>query len=60
MITAIIASIVGTTLLSISMASDIELNLFNIVGIIFLFAMSYIFEYGYEIQKDSKGKMYDE
>jgi transcriptional regulator with XRE-family HTH domain len=58
MIAAIVASAVGTTLLSISMAGDIEINLFNIVEIIFLFAMSYIFEYGYEIQKDSKGKMY--
>ena len=60
MIAAIITSAVGTTLLSIAMASDVELNLFNIVEIIFLFAMSYIFEYGYEIQKDSKGKMYGE
>ena len=60
MIAAIITSAVGTTLFSIAMASDIELNLFNIVEIIFLFAMSYIFEYGYEIQKDSKGKMYSE
>ena len=60
MIAAIIASAVGTTLLSISMAGDVEINLFNIVEIIFLFAMSYIFEYGYYIQKDSNGKMYGE
>lgn len=24
-----------------------------------IFSLSYIFEYGYEIQLDSKGKMYD-
>lgn len=61
MIAAIITSGLGTILLSITMASEeIEVSLFNIVEIIFLFAMSYIFEYGYEIQKDSKGKMYGE
>ena len=61
MIYAIITSTIGTILLSISMASEeIEINLFNIIEIIFLFAMSYIFEYGYRIQKDSNGKMYGE
>ncbi len=28
--------------------------------ILFLFSMAYIFEYGYEIQEDSKGKMYND
>lgn len=32
----------------------------NIIYILFLFSMAYIFEYGYEIQLDSKGKMYGE
>ncbi len=36
----------------------VGLELFNVVEILFLFSMAYIFEYGYEIQKDSKGKMY--
>ena len=59
MIAAIITSTIGTILLSIATATeDIEINLFNIVEIIFLFSMSYIFEYGYHIQKDSQGKMY--
>lgn len=59
MIGAIIASGIGTILFSISMATEeIEINMFNIVEIIFLFAMAYIFEYGYYIQKDSNGKMY--
>ena len=34
------------------------LETFDIVEIIFLYVVSYIFEYGYEIQKDSKGRMY--
>jgi len=61
MIAAIITSTIGTGLFSISMATeDIDINLFNIIEIIFLYAMSYIFEYGYHIQKDSNGKMYSE
>lgn len=35
-------------------------DLMNVIYILFLFSMAYIFEYGYEIQLDSKGKMYDE
>jgi len=61
MIGAIITSIIGTILFGISTASeDVSINMFNIIEIIFLFAMAYIFEYGYEIQKDSNGKMYGE
>lgn len=36
----------------------IGFELFDLIYILFLFSMSYIFEYGYEIQLDSKGKMY--
>jgi hypothetical protein len=32
----------------------------NILYILILFSMSYIFEYGYLIQQDSKGQMYGE
>ena len=39
---------------------NIGLELFDIVEILFLFTMAYIFEYGYEIQLDSNGKMYGE
>ena len=40
--------------------SDLEVNfeLFSIIEILFLISMAYIFEYGYEIQLDSKGRMY--
>ena len=34
-------------------------ELISILEILIIFSMSYIFEYGYEIQKDSKGKMYE-
>ena len=36
-----------------------EIDLINIMEILIIFSMSYIFEYGYELQKDSKGKMYN-
>jgi len=34
------------------------INLFSILEILFVYAIAYIFEYGYKIQKDSKGVMY--
>ena len=37
---------------------DIGFELFSLVEILFLFSIAYIFQYGYEIQLDSKGKMY--
>ena len=60
MITAIVLSAIGSTILNIGIGAEdiVEFNLFNITEIIFLFAMSLIFEYGYRIQQDSKGKMY--
>lgn len=38
----------------------IGFEMFDFIYILFLFSMSYIFEYGYQIQMDSKGKMYGE
>ena len=37
---------------------NIDLNTFSVLEILIIFVMSYIFEYGYEIQLDSKGTMY--
>ncbi len=37
---------------------DVGFELFDVVQILFLFGIAYIFEYGYELQLDSKGKMY--
>lgn len=39
---------------------NIGFELFSLVEILVLFSIAYIFEYGYEIQRDSKGKMYGE
>ena len=62
MITAIILSAIGSTVIELGLGAEdaIDFNIFNITEIIFLFAMSLIFEYGYRIQQDSKGKMYDD
>ena len=58
LIACIVLSSLGQTAMNIPMDSDIEFSMFNIVEILFLYSMSLIFEYGYEIQLDSKGKMY--
>lgn len=60
MIACIILSGFGEGILNSSVNNEISfgLELFDIVEILFLYALSYIFEYGYEIQKDSKGRMY--
>ncbi len=39
---------------------DVGFELFDVVQILFLFGISYIFEYGYELQQDTKAKMYGE
>lgn len=36
----------------------VDFEMFNLIEILVLFSIAYIFEYGYEIQQDSKGKMY--
>ena len=35
-------------------------ELIGILEILIIFSMSYIFEYGYEMQKESKARMYKE
>lgn len=37
---------------------DVGIEVFDLVEILIVFSMAYIFEYGYEIQLDSKGRMY--
>jgi len=39
---------------------NIGFELMDFVYILFLYSLTYIFEYGYEIQRDSNGKLYDE
>ena len=58
LIACIILSSLGQTIMNIPMDSDIEFSMFDIVEILFLYSMSLIFEYGYELQLDSKGKIY--
>ena len=60
LIVSIILSTLGASILNIPMHQDfdMDINLFNIVEILFLYSMSLIFEYGYEIQLDSKGRIY--
>ena len=36
----------------------IEYNIVNIIFALIIFSLAHIFEYGYEIQLDSKGRMY--
>jgi len=53
-----LSGIVFNSLLKINDV-DSPFELMNILEILIIFSMSYIFEYGYEIQKDSKGIMYN-
>ena len=61
MIALIIINPLSNTLFSLlldTQETSSEIELISILEILIIFSMSYIFEYGYEIQKDSKGKMY--
>ncbi len=50
--------IIFEKILSTDLGVDFEL--FDVIQILFLFGISYIFEYGYELQQDTKAKMYGE
>jgi len=39
---------------------QLDMNMTSLIEILFLYSMSYIFEYGYELQLDSNGRMYGE
>ena len=60
MIACIVLSGVGEGLFDVVASKDINfgLSMFSIVEILFLYSMSLIFEYGHEIQLDSKGTIY--
>ena len=53
-----ISEILIGTILGMESNND-PIELIGILEILIIFSMSYIFEYGYEIQKDSKGTMYN-
>ena len=63
MIGLILISPIGGAFFNIlrpGLESDSVFELMSVLEILIIFSMSYIFEYGYEIQKDSKGIMYNE
>ena len=41
-----------------SLDFNIEIELTNYILVLIIFAISYVFKYGYQIQLDSKGTMY--
>lgn len=55
----ILPSVVGV-LFEMILKTDLNIGfeIFSLIEILFLFSIQYIFQYGYEIQLDSKGKMY--
>lgn len=61
MIAAILVTSIGSAFLDLFVKENsYTIDSFDLISILFLFAMAYIFEYGVEIQKDSKGIMYEE
>lgn len=59
MIAATIASAITTVIAGVFYNATVNINMgADLIYILFLFSIAYIFEYGYEIQKDSKGKIY--
>ena len=55
-----ISNLLFSILLSISNESGSPFELMSILEILIIYSMSYIFEYGYEMKKDSKARMYNE
>ena len=55
-----ISDILFSIILGISTGGSSPFELMNILEILIIFSMSYIFEYGYEMQKDSQARMYNE
>lgn len=55
-IIANIVTVVGSSLISINQNIDIEM--FDLIEILFLYSLSYIFEYGYYMQKETNSVMY--
>lgn len=54
-----ISDILFSIILGISTGGSSPFELMRILEILIIFSMSYIFEYGYEIQKDSQARMYN-
>ena len=57
MIAITILSAIGNAISSIIIEQDFDLG-FGFISILVFYSIAYIFEYGYELQLDSKGKIY--
>ncbi len=57
----IITSFIGEIISELAFKGNLDINIqtVSIFEILFLFVISYIFEYGYELQQKSKAKIYD-
>ena len=56
---SIVPSLIGFVFERLLQADlGVDLEIFSLIEILILFSLAYIFQYGYEIQLDSKGKMY--
>ena len=53
-----ITGVIGELIMGVDL--DISFGGISLLSILLIFSLSYIFEYGYQIQLDSKGVMYDE
>lgn len=62
MIISLVLPTCGGVVFEKLLATDlgIDFEMFDIIQILFLFGVSYVFEYGYELQQDTKAKMYGE
>lgn len=60
LIIGIIVNIFASAIMEIFFSDvfDVSIGVTDIIYILVIYVLSYIFEYGYEIQLDSKGKMY--
>ena len=59
MIAVTIVAAVTDVFVSLLTLTDSTINVgFSLVNILFLYSISYIFEYGYNLQKESKGIIY--
>lgn len=59
MIAVSIVSAIGNVAGNLLIGEDVELNIgFGLINILFLYSISIVFEYGYQIQQDTKGRIY--
>lgn len=61
MIAVTIVSAITSAIAGIFTGTDVNFNIgMGLVNILFLYSIAYIFEYGYNLQQDSQGKIYGE